>query len=65
MRGTCKDGQPIDEPAPTVSAQGTHVAEVRAFLMKFYGNEEGGHDVNAPIGTVTYQRTFRSIDGGW
>jgi DNA (cytosine-5)-methyltransferase 1 len=40
LRGTCKDGQPVDEPAPTITSGGTHVGEVRAFLMKYYG--EGG-----------------------
>src|SRR3546814_15834887 len=40
LRGTCKDGQPIDEPAPTVTGGGTHAAEVRAFLVAYYRSEE-------------------------
>lgn len=31
------DGSAAGEPVPTISAQGTHIAEVRAFLIKFYG----------------------------
>ena len=33
---------PIDEPAPTITGGGTHLAEVRAFLIKYYS--EGGQD---------------------
>ncbi|WP_034609577.1 DNA cytosine methyltransferase [Desulfovibrio aminophilus] len=40
LRGTCKAGQPVREPMPTVTAGGLHVGEVRAFLVKYYG--EGG-----------------------
>lgn len=42
LRGTCKDGQPTDKPVATISAQGTHIAEVRAFLVKYYS--EGGQN---------------------
>jgi DNA (cytosine-5)-methyltransferase 1 len=34
LRGTCRHGQPVDEPIATISAQGTHIGEVRAFLLK-------------------------------
>jgi DNA (cytosine-5)-methyltransferase 1 len=39
LRGT-NTGQDVRDPLQTISAQGTHFAEVRAFLIKFYG--EGG-----------------------
>jgi hypothetical protein len=39
-----RTAKPVDEPLATVSAQGTHIAEVRAFLLKYYGNESEGHD---------------------
>jgi DNA (cytosine-5)-methyltransferase 1 len=39
LRGECT-GSAALEPVPTISAQGTHIAEVRAFLIKFY--REGG-----------------------
>jgi DNA (cytosine-5)-methyltransferase 1 len=40
LRGTCADGQPVDEPLHTVSAGGSHFAEVRAFLLKYYGADQ-------------------------
>ena len=46
-------GQDPDEPMHTVTGQGNHIAEVRAFLIKYYG--EGGQDQNLedPLHTVT------------
>jgi DNA (cytosine-5)-methyltransferase 1 len=40
LRGTSKDGQPVTEPLHTISAQGQHHAEVRAFLIKYYGTDQ-------------------------
>ena len=40
LKGTCKDGQSVAAPAPTVTAGGLHLGEVRAFLIKYYS--EGG-----------------------
>lgn len=57
MRGT-NIGQPDDEPLHTVSAQGTHFAEVRAFLIKYYGNEQDGIPLNESIHTVTARDRF-------
>jgi len=52
LRGTCKDGQPVDAPAPTITSGGTHVGEVRACLMKFYG-EGGQHSsLHEPMHTI-------------
>lgn len=42
LRGTCADGQPVTEPMPTITAGGTHVGEVRAFLLKYYGSADNG-----------------------
>ncbi|WP_430470035.1 DNA cytosine methyltransferase [Thalassospira lucentensis] len=58
LRGTSKHGQPVTEPAPTVTAGGTHTGEVRAFLMKYYGS--GGQDQSCkdPLGTVTSKERF-------
>ncbi len=58
LRGTCRDGQPIDTPAPTVTASGTHVGQVLAMLIKYYGNEIDGHGLDKPIGTVTTKDRF-------
>lgn len=63
LRGTSNahieaSGQGADEPLGTISAGGTHAAEVRAFLIKYYGNEQDGHGLGNPLGTVTVQDRF-------
>lgn len=57
LRGSCKDGQPIDKPAPTITAGGTHLGEVRAFLIKYYGTDQDPH-LNKPMHTVTTKDRF-------
>lgn len=37
LRGTCRDGQRLDEPIPTITAGGQHVGEVRTFLETYCG----------------------------
>lgn len=60
-------GVGVDEPMHTVCASGNHMAEVRAFLIKYYGNEQDGHGLDKPLGTVTVQDRFGlvtvTIDG--
>lgn len=46
-------GHGADEPLHTLSAQGKHFGEVRALLVKYYGNEKHGADLFAPAPTVT------------
>lgn len=58
LKGTCKDGQPVDEPMPTVQAMGWHMAEVRAFLMKYYGRGAPGQTLNDPLHTAGSRDTF-------
>lgn len=57
LRGTSKDGQPVTKPVPTLTAGGTHIGEVRAFLMKYYGN---GHaiSVDSHLHTITTKDRF-------
>lgn len=45
-------GQGLNEPMPTLTAGGTHVGEVRAFLIKYYS--EGGQDqpLTDPMHTI-------------
>lgn len=45
-------GSEQTKPMPSVTADGQHIGEVRAFLMKYYG--EGGQDqpLNEPIHTI-------------
>lgn len=57
FRGTCKDGQSVTAPAPTITAGGNHVGEVRAFLMKYYG-QGGARPMTDPVGTVTTRDRF-------
>jgi DNA (cytosine-5)-methyltransferase 1 len=58
LRGTCRDGQPVTEPMATISAQGLHIAEVRAFLIAYYGNERDGTPLDEPMRTATSKERF-------
>ncbi len=51
LRGECT-GSATDAPAPTITAGGTHIGEVRAFLVKYYS--EGGQDQDCrdPMHTI-------------
>lgn len=51
LRGT-NVGSATNEPVHTISAQGTHHAEVRAFLIKYYGNEKDGVSLADPMHTL-------------
>lgn len=57
LRGT-SNAADIDAPLHTVSAQGCHHAEVRAFLVAYYGNEKDGRDLTDPMGTVVSRERF-------
>lgn len=56
MNNHC-DGRDIKEPIPTITAGDGHFGEVRAFLMKFYG-QGTGQDIKAPLDTVTTKDRF-------
>lgn len=58
LKGSDRRASPADQPTPAITAGGLHVGEVRAFLLKYYGNETEGHDIDAPIGTVTTKDRF-------
>lgn len=53
-------GSGADEPVPTVTAQGTHIGAVYAFLSKYYskGSNAQGNDLNDPIHTVVANDRF-------
>lgn len=51
LRNNCV-GQPADEPLHTISAGGTHHAEVRAFLIKYYGEGGQWQDLREPMHTI-------------
>jgi DNA (cytosine-5)-methyltransferase 1 len=53
LRGECS-GASLEEPLPTITAGGLHVAEVRAFLTAYYGEDHtSGQSVLEPLRTVT------------
>ena len=52
LRGGGNIGQATDEPIRTISAGGTHFAEVRAFLVKYYGTDQDPR-LDEPLHTVT------------
>ncbi|GIO42505.1 DNA cytosine methyltransferase [Paenibacillus apis] len=54
-------GASLDKPLHTVTAGGNNFGEVRAFLMKYYGNEENGQTLNEPLHTITTKDRFGLI----
>lgn len=58
LKGTCLDGQPIDVPLHTIQAGGNHYGEVRAFLLKYYGNRSVGSGLGDPMHTITSTDRF-------
>lgn len=44
LRGTCKDGQRVTDPMPTITAGGLHVGEVRTFLQKYASHPSDAAD---------------------
>ena len=56
MNNHC-DGKDIRQPLPTITAGDGHFGEVRAFLIKYYG-QGTGQDINEPLDTVTSQDRF-------
>lgn len=57
LKGTCRDGQALDKPMPTVQAQGLHIGEVRAFLLKYFSTEQDPR-LEEPLHTVTAKDRF-------
>jgi DNA (cytosine-5)-methyltransferase 1 len=56
LRGT-SNAAGTDEPLGTISAQGQHHAEVRAFLVKYYGSDQDPR-LEEPMHTVTSKDRF-------
>lgn len=61
LYGTCQDGAPVTDPMPVVTAHGNHLAEVRAFLVKYYGAEKDGQSLQIPLGTVVTKDRFALV----
>lgn len=56
MNNHC-DGRDITQPIPTITAGDGHFGEVRAFLIKYYG-QGTGQDISEPLDTITAQDRF-------
>ncbi|MDD7638139.1 MAG: DNA cytosine methyltransferase, partial [Clostridiales bacterium] len=56
MNNHC-DGRDIMEPIPTITAGDGHFGEVRAFLIKYYG-QGTGQNIKEPLDTVTARDRF-------
>lgn len=56
LRGT-SNAASTDEPLGTISAQGQHHAEVRAFLLSYYGSDQDPK-IGGPLATVTSRDRF-------
>lgn len=64
LRGGLSDhgvtAQDLRGPAPTLTAGGTHLAEVRAFLLAYYGTDQDPQ-VRIPLPTVTTKDRFALV----
>ncbi len=56
MNNHC-DGRDVKEPIPTITAGDGHFGEVRAFLIKYYG-QGTGQDLQEPLDTVPTHDRF-------
>ena len=63
MNNHC-DGRDVTKPIPTITAGDGHFGEVRAFLIKYYG-QGTGQNIEKPLDTVTAQDRFGlvTVDG--
>lgn len=50
--------QDLRDPVPTITAGGTHLAEVRAFLIKYYSANDGDPQLQLPLHTITTRDRF-------
>lgn len=57
LKGSDRRMSAADDPAPTVTAGGYHIGEVRAFLVKYYGTDQDPQ-LREPLHTVTTKDRF-------
>lgn len=62
LRGTCRDGQPVDNPMPTVTAGGMHVGEVETVLAANDYDERRAEQVKAFLNSYGINELV-TIDG--
>lgn len=51
-------GHPADEPSSTIAATGSQQSVVMGSVVKYYGNEKDGQDIDAAAHTVTTKDRF-------
>lgn len=61
LKGTCQDGQALDQPLGGIQAQGNHYGEVRAFLLEYYSTGGQWCDLNKPINTIPASDRFALV----
>lgn len=61
LKGTCADGQALDQPLGGIQAQGNHYGEVRAFLLEYYSTGGQWCDLNKPINTIPASDRFALV----
>ncbi len=57
IKGTDRRGSSVLGPVPGLCAQGNHVAEVRAFLIKYFGTDQDP-EITEPLHTITTRDRF-------
>lgn len=57
LKGKDRRDAPTEEPLPTICAEGTHIAETRAFLTKYYGADQDPR-LDEPLHTATAKARF-------
>ena len=66
LHGSARAGQPVDLPAPTVTAGGGrgggHAALVAAFLIKYYGQGGQWQAVDEPLHTIVNKARFGLVE---
>ena len=60
MNNNC-DGKDIGNPIPAITSGGGHFGEVRAFLVKYYG-QGSGQKADVPLDTVTSHDRFGLVE---
>lgn len=58
LKGSDRRAGPADAPAATITGGGMHLAEVRAFLLKYYGEGSVDQDCREPLHTVPTKGRF-------
>ena len=61
LKGSDRRDRPMTEPVPALCAQGTHVAEVRAFLIKYYTTGTIGQTLKEPLHTASAKDHFALV----